>query len=172
STGAAQTGSGRGRFPAEDRAGYVAGEPFDLEWREQARSGVAFQVRDYQRQAAEAFYLAGSERGGSGVVVLPCGAGKTVVGMAAMEMVKQTTLVLTTSLTSVKQWHRELLNKTTVHPDDIAECTGEQKRTAPVTLTTYQILPMEHGGGYAQVRNPTTKGGTGENRLGFISSMN
>ncbi|MGH7427217.1 MAG: DNA repair helicase XPB [Candidatus Methylomirabilaceae bacterium] len=127
-------------FPAEDRAGYVAGEPFDLAWREQARSGVAFQVRDYQRQAAEAFYLAGSERGGSGVVVLPCGAGKTVVGMAAMEMVKQTTLVLTTSLTSVKQWHRELLDKTTVHPDDIAEYTGEQKRTAPVTLTTYQIL--------------------------------
>jgi len=92
--------------------GYVAGEPFDLAWREQARSGVVFQVRDYQRQAAEAFYLAGSERGGSGVVVLPCGAGKTVVGIPAMEMVKQTTLVLTTSPTSVKQWHRELLDKT------------------------------------------------------------
>lgn len=127
-------------FPAEDRAGYVAGEPFDLAWRERAHSGMAFQVRDYQRQAAEAFYLAGSERGGSGVVVLPCGAGKTVVGMAAMEMVRQTTLVLTTSLTSVKQWHRELLDKMKVRPDDIAEYTGEQKRTGPVTLTTYQIL--------------------------------
>jgi superfamily II DNA or RNA helicase len=61
-------------------------------------------VRDYQRQAAEAFYLAGSERGGSGVVVLPCGAGKTIVGLVAMDLVKQTTLVLTTSLTAVKQW--------------------------------------------------------------------
>jgi DNA excision repair protein ERCC-3 len=84
--------------------------------------------------------MAGSERGGSGVIVLPCGAGKTIVGLAAMEMVGQTTLVLATSLTSVKQWRRELLDKTTVRPDDIAEYTGEQKHTGPVTLTTYQIL--------------------------------
>src|SRR5207248_9773399 len=73
-------------------------------------------------------------------VVLPCGAGKTVVGLAAMELVGQTTLVLTTSLTSVKQWRREILDKTTLHPDDIAEYTGDQKNTGPVTLATYQIL--------------------------------
>ena len=127
-------------YPAEDLAGYVAGEPFALALRERAASGAAFVVRDYQRQAAEAFYRAGSERGGSGVVVLPCGAGKTVVGLAAMEMVGQTTLVLATSLTSVKQWRRELLDKTTLTPEDIAEYTGEQKNTGPVTLTTYQIL--------------------------------
>ena len=127
-------------YPAEDLAGYVAGEPFALALRERAASGAAFVVRDYQRQAAEAFYRAGSERGGSGVVVLPCGAGKTVVGLAAMEMVGQTTLVLATSLTSVKQWRRELLDKTTLTPEDIAEYTGEQKKTGPVTLTTYQIL--------------------------------
>jgi DNA excision repair protein ERCC-3 len=118
----------------------VAGEPLELSLRERAASGAAFVVRDYQRQAAEAFYLAGSERGGSGVIVLPCGAGKAMVGLAAMEMVGQTTLVLATSLTSVKQWRRELLEKTTLTPEDIAEYTGEQKNTGPVTLTTYQIL--------------------------------
>jgi len=79
-------------------------------------------------------------RGGSGVIVLPCGAGKTIVGLATMEMVGQTTLVLTTSLTSVKQWRREICDKTSLQPDEIAEYTGEQKRTGPVTLTTYQIL--------------------------------
>ena len=127
-------------YPAEDLAGYVAGEPFALSLRERAASGAAFVVRDYQRQAAEAFYLAGSARGGSGVIVLPCGAGKTIVGLAAMAMVGQTTLVLATSLTAVKQWRRELLDKTTLQPEDIAEYTGEQKHTGPVTLTTYQIL--------------------------------
>jgi DNA excision repair protein ERCC-3 len=127
-------------YPAEDLAGYVAGEPFDVALREHTVSGTAFRVRDYQRQAAEAFYLAGSERGGSGVIVLPCGAGKTIVGLATMELVKQTTLVLTTSLTAVKQWRRELLDKTTLRPEDVAEYTGEQKNTGPVTLTTYQIL--------------------------------
>jgi DNA excision repair protein ERCC-3 len=123
-------------FPAEDLAGYAAGEPFPIVLRESA----GFVVRDYQRQAAEAFYLAGSERGGSGVIVLPCGAGKTIVGLAAMQLIGQTTLVLTTSLTAVKQWRRELLDKTMLGPADIAEYTGERKDTGPVTLTTYQIL--------------------------------
>jgi DNA excision repair protein ERCC-3 len=123
-------------FPAADLAGYAAGEPFSVALRESA----GFVVREYQRQAAEAFYLAGSARGGSGVVVLPCGAGKTIVGLAAMALVGQTALVLTTSLTAVQQWRRELLDKTMLQPGDIAEYTGERKDTGPVTLTTYQIL--------------------------------
>jgi DNA excision repair protein ERCC-3 len=127
-------------YPAEDFAGYLPGEPLDLTLRANTVSGKPFEVRDYQRQAAESFYLAGSKRGGSGVIVLPCGSGKTVVGLAAMDLVKQTTLVLTTSLTSVKQWRRELLDKTSLRPADIAEYTGERKDTGPVTLTTYQIL--------------------------------
>ena len=127
-------------FPAEDVAGYVAGEPLSLGLRTIASSGASFQVREYQRQAAESFYVAGSERGGSGVIVLPCGAGKTIVGIATMDMVGQTTLVLATSLTAVKQWRRELLDKTTLRAEDIAEYTGEQKNTGPVTLTTYQVL--------------------------------
>src|SRR5439155_20621027 len=100
----------------------------------------AFTVRSYQRQAAEAFHRAGSEKGVSGVIVLPCGVGKTIVGLAAMELVGQTTLVLTTSLTAVKQWRREILDKTTLGADEIAEYTGEQKNTGSVTLATYQIL--------------------------------
>ena len=127
-------------YPAEDLAGYVSGDPLSIALRDRTMSGEPFAVRDYQRQAAESFFLAGSERGGSGVIVLPCGAGKTIVGLAAMRMVGQTTLVLTTSLTSIKQWHRELCDKTTLRPEDIAEYTGEEKSTGPVTLSTYQIL--------------------------------
>jgi len=127
-------------FPAEDLAGYLTGDRLEIALRECAASGQPFVVREYQRQAAESFFVAGSERGGSGVIVLPCGAGKTIVGLAAMEMVGQTALVLTTSRTAVNQWRRELLDKTTVRRDDIAEYTGEEKNIGPVTLTTYQIL--------------------------------
>lgn len=127
-------------YPAEDLAGYVSGDAFAMSLRDRMASGAPFTVREYQRQAAESFFAGGSARGGSGVIVLPCGAGKTIVGLAAMEMVGQTTLVLTTSLTAVKQWRREIRDKTTLRPDEIAEYTGEQKSTGPVTLTIYQIL--------------------------------
>jgi DNA excision repair protein ERCC-3 len=127
-------------FPAEDLAGYVAGDAIEVFLRERCLTGAAFAVRDYQLAAAEAFYLAGSERGGSGVVVLPCGAGKTIVGLAAMAAIGQTTLILSTSITSVKQWRREILDKTTLTEDDLAEYTGERKDTGPVTLSTYQVL--------------------------------
>jgi DNA excision repair protein ERCC-3 len=127
-------------YPAEDLAGYLSGDALNVSLRNRTISGTPFSVREYQRQAAESFYASGSARGGSGVIVLPCGAGKTIVGLAAMEMVGQTTLVLTTSLTSVTQWRREICDKTSLLPDEIAEYTGEQKSTGPVTLTTYQIL--------------------------------
>ena len=127
-------------YPAEDLAGYASGDALAISLRNHMASGAPFVVREYQRLAAESFFVAGSERGGSGVIVLPCGAGKTVVGLAAMALVGQTTLVLTTSLTAVKQWRRELCDKTSLRSDDIAEYTGEQKNTGPVTLTTYQML--------------------------------
>ena len=101
---------------------------------------MPFVVRDYQRGAADAFYAGGDVRGGSGVIVLPCGAGKTIVGIAAMALMQRSTLVLTTSITAVKQWHRELLDKTDLQEDQVAEYTGECKDIAPVTLATYQIL--------------------------------
>src|SRR4051812_25782137 len=127
-------------YPAEDLAGYTAGAELPVHLRKVARSGLPFVVRDYQRDAADVFYAGGGLRGGSGVVVLPCGAGKTIVGIAAMALCGKSTLVLTTSITAVKQWRREILDKTDLKDDQVAEYTGETKEIAPVTLATYQIL--------------------------------
>jgi DNA excision repair protein ERCC-3 len=101
---------------------------------------LPFTVRDYQREAADVFYAGGDVRGGSGVIVLPCGAGKTIVGIAAMALMGRSTLVLTTSITAVKQWHREILDRTDLTEDQIAEYTGDVKEVGPVTLATYQIM--------------------------------
>jgi len=127
-------------YPAEDVAGYTEGTALPIHLRKVARSGLPFSVRDYQRDAADIFYAGGDVRGGSGVIVLPCGAGKTVVGIAAMALLQRSTLVLTTGITAVKQWHREILDKTDLADDQIAEYTGESKGLAPVTLATYQIV--------------------------------
>ena len=127
-------------FPAEDLAGYTEGEPLPIGLRASTRDGVPFHLRPYQLDAAAAFHAAGTERGGSGVVVLPCGAGKTVVAMAAMAQVGVSTLVLTTSVTAVRQWIRELLDKTTLQEDQVGEYTGAAKEVRPVTVATYQVL--------------------------------
>lgn len=127
-------------YPVEDLAGYTEGAVLDVELRSVARSGLPFHVRDYQRQAADVFFAGGDVRGGSGVIVLPCGAGKTIVGIAAMGLVKRHSLVLTTSITAVKQWRREILDRTSLHEEQVAEYTGESKDIAEVTLATYQIL--------------------------------
>jgi DNA excision repair protein ERCC-3 len=127
-------------YPAEDLAGYTEGAPLAINLRELARTGLPFRVRDYQRDAAAVFHAGGDVRGGSGVIVLPCGAGKTIVGIAAMAMVQRNTLVLTTSITAVKQWRREILDKSDLQDKDIAEYTGESKQLASVTIATYQIL--------------------------------
>ena len=104
------------------------------------RSGLPFVVRDYQRDAADIYFAGGDVRGGSGVIVLPCGAGKTIVGLAAMALCQRHTLILTTSITAVKQWKRELLDKTDTTEELIGEYTGETKEIAPITIATYQIL--------------------------------
>ena len=127
-------------YPAEDLAGYTEGAALPIQLRPVMRSGLPFVIRDYQREAADVFYAGGDVRGGSGVIVLPCGAGKTIVGIAAMALMNRSTLVLTTGITAVKQWHREILDKTDLTEDQIAEYTGESKNIAPVTLATYQIL--------------------------------
>jgi len=127
-------------FPVEDVAGYVAGEDLAVSLRETALEGQPFGLRQYQTEAAEIFHAGGSERGGSGVICLPCGAGKTVVGMAAMATLQKRTLILCTNITAVRQWIREMLDKTTLREDEVGEYTGEIKELRPVTVTTYQIL--------------------------------
>ncbi|HBI43110.1 MAG TPA: helicase, partial [Planctomycetales bacterium] len=127
-------------YPAEDVAGYTEGAALPIHLRTVARSGLPFHVRDYQREAGDVFYAGGDARGGSGVVVLPCGAGKTIVGIAAMALMQRNTLVLTTGITAVKQWHREILDKTDLTEEQVCEYTGDTKEIGPVTLATYQIL--------------------------------
>jgi len=127
-------------YPAEDLVGYVSGVALPLDLRELRQSGTALHIRDYQRSAADVFWAGGSEAGGSGVVVLPCGAGKTIVGMAVMTLVKANTLILTPSTIAARQWRTELLDKTWLSNDQIGEYTGDRKEIRPVTITTYQIL--------------------------------
>ncbi|MBK8976817.1 MAG: DEAD/DEAH box helicase [Planctomycetes bacterium] len=127
-------------YPVVDEAGYTRGAQLDVALRRVTGGGQPFAPRDYQRRAADAFWLDGSASGGCGVVVLPCGAGKTVVALTAMELVRARTLVLTTNTVAVRQWRRELLDKTTLTAADVGEYTGDQKDVRPVTIATYQIL--------------------------------
>ena len=128
-------------FPVVDLAGYEEGESLSIRLRDSLKSsGRAFRLRDYQQEAIEAFYKGGSASGGNGVLVLPCGAGKTVIGIGAMARLGKATLILTTNSTSVSQWKRELLDKTTLTEDDIGEYAGDRKEVRQVTITTYQML--------------------------------
>jgi DNA excision repair protein ERCC-3 len=139
-------------YPVDDRGGYLEGDPLRIALRSTTAAGREFGVRAYQRSAAEAFHAGGSVLGGSGVIVLPCGAGKTVVGLKVMELVGAKTLILTTNTVAVRQWREEILDKTELGPADVGEYTGDAKRVCPVTITTYQMLtwrrtrtdPFEH----------------------------
>lgn len=127
-------------FPVDDRAGFAPGESLSIELLEQSEAGKPFHLREYQRQAADAFHASGTVEGGSGVIVLPCGAGKTIVGLAVMSKVGAHTLILTTSITAVRQWIAELIDKTSLTAEDIGEYTGSSKEIRPITVATYQML--------------------------------
>ncbi len=127
-------------YPAEDLAGYVTGAPLSFALRETTRAGQAFALRHYQADAVEVYWAQGSAAGGSGVIVLPCGAGKTIVGIAAMHKAQCATLILTPNTVAVRQWIRELLDKTTLTEDQIGEYSGLKKDVRPVTICTYQVL--------------------------------
>lgn len=127
-------------FPAEDLAGYTEGEALSISLRDKTIQEAPFALRPYQVDAAEAFHAKGQLRGGSGVIVLPCGAGKTIVGMACIHLVQSSTLILTTSITAVRQWKAELLDKTTLQEDQIGEYSGQTKEILPITICTYNIL--------------------------------
>ncbi len=132
-------------YPVDDRAGYRTGDQLVFSMRTAAAGASGFHLRDYQTAAAAAFHAGGSDRGGCGVVVLPCGAGKTVVGIATMHLLQTNTLVLTTNTIAVRQWCREVLDKTDLSEAQVGEYTGEQKQIRPVTVATYQILTHRKG---------------------------
>lgn len=127
-------------FPVEDIAGYVAGDPLPIELRKVTLGGKKLELRSYQKDASQIFYASGSEKGGSGVIVLPCGSGKTLIGMATMALMKTRTLILTPNISAARQWIRELLDKTTLSADQVKEYSGDVKEIGPVTVATYQIL--------------------------------
>jgi DNA excision repair protein ERCC-3 len=127
-------------FPVDDRGGYRRGDALAIALRSETRAGRPFGLRAYQAGAAQAFHAGGSVLGGSGVVVLPCGAGKTVVAIGVMNLVGEKTLILTTNTVAVRQWRMEILDKTSLSPEDVGEYTGDAKSIRPVTITTYQML--------------------------------
>ena len=128
-------------WPAEDFAGYVDGEAHAIDLAEDG-----WELRDYQREAAESFW-----HGGSGVVVLPCGAGKTIVGAAAMAQAKATTLILVTNTVAARQWKEELIRRTSLTEDEIGEYSGTRKEIRPVTIATYQVMTTRRKGVYAHL---------------------
>lgn len=127
-------------WPAEDLAGYVDGEAHPIALDDH---GGTWHLRDYQRMAADSFW-----DGGSGVVVLPCGAGKTIVGAAAMARAQATTLILVTNTVAGRQWKRELVARTSLTEDEIGEYSGEKKEVRPVTIATYQVVTRRTKGEY------------------------
>ncbi|MDG4760673.1 DNA repair helicase XPB [Micromonospora sp. WMMD710] len=134
-------------WPAEDLAGYVDGEAHPIELAEAGKDGrKPWTLRSYQREAVEAFWA-----GGSGVVVLPCGAGKTLVGAAAMAEAKATTLILVTNTVAGRQWKRELIARTSLTEEEIGEYSGERKEIRPVTIATYQVLTSRRGGTFTHL---------------------
>lgn len=127
-------------YPVKDLCGYLPGAPLSIDLRTISSEGNAFRLHDYQTDAADAFHQAGRVGGGSGIIVLPCGSGKTIIGLGVMARVSNQTLIITTSNVSAHQWRHELLDKTTVSADEIGEYTGLNKDIRPITLTTYQML--------------------------------
>jgi DNA excision repair protein ERCC-3 len=128
-------------WPAEDFAGYVDGQAHPIELKQNG-----WKIREYQEHAAEGFW-----HGGSGVVVLPCGAGKTIVGAAAMAHAQATTLILVTNTVAARQWRDELLKRTSLTEDEIGEYSGSKKEIRPVTIATYQVMTKKKNGVYAHL---------------------
>lgn len=135
-------------YPTEDKAPLVDGEPLELSLRTPtAASGKPFRIRDYQADAVKAFYRPNTPGTGYGVVVLPCGSGKTVVGIGVLNELQCAALILTTNISAVRQWKEELLDKTTLSADQIGEYSGETKEIKDITVATYQILTWRGGSG-------------------------
>ena len=127
-------------YPVEDLVGFRDSAVLEVGLRSVTLAGEPFALRPYQVEAATVFHQDGAPSGGHGVIVLPCGAGKTVVGLAVLALVQRHCLILVTSVTAARQWIREILDKTTLTEDQVGEYSGESKAIKPVTVATYQIL--------------------------------
>lgn len=127
-------------WPVKDEVQLIDGEPLEINLRQETLSGKSMSVRDYQIEAAKSIVGNKGPGTGFGTIVLPCGAGKTIVGLQILTMLKTSTLIVTTNITSVHQWIEELVDKTDISRDMIAEYTGESKTIKPITVATYQIL--------------------------------
>lgn len=127
-------------WPVKDEVQLADGEPLDFNLRETTLKGLPLNIRDYQKKAARALVGDKGPGTGFGTIVLPCGAGKTIVGMTVMDMLKTSTLIITTNISAVHQWMDELMDKSNLTADDIAEYSGESKVIKPVTVATYQVL--------------------------------
>ncbi|MDE3103508.1 MAG: DEAD/DEAH box helicase [Chloroflexota bacterium] len=152
-------------WPAEDVAGYTPGAPLELALRGVTTDGEAFGLRDYQLAAVDGFWAAGGRDGGSGVLVLPCGAGKTLIGMGVMERARTRTLILATSVVAARQWRRELVRRTTLDDDEIGEYSGQAKSVRPVTIATYQVMTYRKRrrcDGEGDAATPIDRDGTSE----------
>ncbi|MFK7982223.1 MAG: DNA repair helicase XPB [Saprospiraceae bacterium] len=127
-------------FPVKDLCGYAQGDDLSIQLRTTDIVGEPFQLRDYQQEAVDAFYHSGAENGGNGIVVLPCGSGKTIIGIGTMAAISNHTLIVTTNNVSVHQWRNEILAKTGLAEEQVGEFTGVNKVIRPITITTYQML--------------------------------
>ncbi len=127
-------------YPINDYVGFSEGEAFPIELRKNTLMGIPFELREYQKEASNIFYSNNSKLGGHGVVVLPCGSGKTMVGMSIMEKIQMSTLILTANVAACHQWINELIDKSYVDSKDIGEFSGEKKEIKPITVATYQIV--------------------------------
>jgi len=126
-------------YPVQDLVGYLSGDKISIDLRKTSSSGKIFTVRNYQEEAIRSFQSSRANSG-SGIVVLPSGAGKTIVGIGVMNRINENTLIITTGTVAARQWIRELLDKTTLSPGMIGEYTGDSKEILPVTVTTYQVM--------------------------------
>lgn len=127
-------------WPIKDIAPLVEGKKLEVRLRDNCLSGKEFKIRNYQESAANSFYGGGKLGFGYGTIVMPCGSGKTIVGMKIMELCQTNTLIITTNIAAVHQWMNELKDKTEIDEDNVGEYTGSKKQIKPITIATYQIL--------------------------------
>ena len=127
-------------FPVKDLCGYIPGIELDIALRDVDLDGKEFDLYDYQKEAVDAFYQAGRDTGGNGIIVLPCGSGKTIIGLGVMSAISYNTLIISTNNVAVHQWRDEIIAKTHMKGEDIGEFTGLEKTIKPITITTYQML--------------------------------